>query len=115
MKQRPPEHPWVWLSQRQFEVLKQMQDEDEELVCEGRDCWVNLTRTSKKVVNALLFYLLISGWDTNLGVGRCQTLHINECGQAYLRGERDIYPISDGYAGTKMVANPFLSKKQKST
>jgi hypothetical protein len=111
MKQRPPDHPWVWLTQRQFEVLKQMQDEDEELVCEGRDAYVNLTRTSMKVVNALLFYVLISGWDSKLGASKYQTLHINEVGQAYLRGERDIYPVSDGHMGTKMVVNPFLRKK----
>jgi hypothetical protein len=63
-----------------------------------------------KVVNELLRYVLISGWeDTN----KYQTLHINEVGQAYLRGERDIYPVSDGAAGTKMVANPFLKEKKE--
>ncbi len=40
-------------------VLRLMRDEDEDLVTEGLECWVGLTRTSRTVVHSLLGLCLI--------------------------------------------------------
>ena len=97
----PPDHPFVELTKRQFEILQLMMTENEEMICEGFQCWVGTKHTNWTTAKGLLKYCLISGYELDkVGV---QYLHINESGQAYLAGEKLIYSVSDGKRGLKKV------------
>jgi len=101
MNHKKPDHPFVKLTDRQFEILKKMNDEEEEFVGKGNEWWVGYDKTNWKTAKCLLVYCLISGWEF-----RCssfQYLHINESGQAYLAGEKMIYQIANGENKLKKV------------
>ena len=90
---KPPNHPFVKLTQRQFDILKKMQDENEEIAGSGFNWYCGDEKTNWKTVKTLLEYVLISGWFDKIGT--THYLHINESGIRYLAGERLIYPIAN--------------------
>lgn len=91
-----PDHSFVKLTKRQWEVLKLMHDTDEELVGSGRYWYVGYEKVGIKTVYALLRYVLISGWDSGRDAcGALQYLHLNESGRGYLSGEEMIYTVND--------------------
>jgi len=70
------------LTKRQLQILRKMRDEDEELVYEGRCCYVGLERTSSATVTALLRACALRADQFNKG--KVERYTINETGREIL-------------------------------
>ena len=79
------------LTKAQRVVLAELRDTeypDNEIVCDGRECWIGQRRTSWRVVNSLLCMMAVSDCsDTSRGARR---FIINETGKNILADERNI-------------------------
>ncbi len=86
----------IKLTKRQKEILTLLRDNDDEIVINSGQCWVDQAniRTNKKLVNELLRYVLISANGCN--AGKSEYYHINESGLRLLAGETKIYRGANG-------------------
>lgn len=71
---------------------KPLEDLADEIVCQGLECWMGLTRTNWRVVRGLLHILAISDRsDHGNGMGTdVQRFRINATGRIYLKDESQI-------------------------
>ncbi len=73
-------------------VLKIMRDDEDDLVQEGRECWVGDHRTSSAVVKRLLQFCLIRPDGQNRGDGKFWRYTITSCGTRCL-GDKNYTPM----------------------
>ena len=81
------------LTRAQRRVLTQMRDAeypDNELICDGLECWIGRTRTSWRVVNALCWMMAISDCSDENG---CPRFAITETGVHILKDESNVEQV----------------------
>ena len=84
------------MTERQREILERMaahpDDDEGELVMEGREAWLDLERTSPALVFSLLRLMVISAVHADGKVGGVERYRINETGRnllaALAKGEK---------------------------
>lgn len=83
------------LTPAQRRVLTQLRDTeypDNEIVCDGLECWIGQSRTNWRVVNALLGMMAVSD-DSDDG-GGARRFSINQTGECILADERNIQAVA---------------------
>lgn len=84
-----PSRDHLTLSEREIlTILRDKEYPDNEIVCDGRECWIGLRRTTWRLVNSLLGMMAISDVsDEGRGARR---FIINESGKNILADESNI-------------------------
>jgi hypothetical protein len=77
---------------RVLTLLRDKQYPDNEIVCDGRECWLGPSRTSWRLVNALLGMTAVS--DVSDEGGGCRRFTINETGTHILADESQIQAVA---------------------